>query len=50
MLPYSNITLIARRLEADAEHAHGPSNTRGSVLLTLLPVALVVLWAAILIR
>jgi hypothetical protein len=50
MLPYSNIALIARRFELDSEHEPMLPATRGSLLLTLLPVALVVLWAAVLIR
>ena len=50
MLPISNFALTVRRLRDLEEHEGFLPQERGSLVLTLIPVALTVLWAVVLFR
>jgi hypothetical protein len=50
MLPFANFALMVRRMHDIEEHEPFLPQERGSLLLTLIPIALTVLWAVVLFR
>jgi hypothetical protein len=51
MLPFSNFTRIMHEITVHDEREHpAPTNGRGSIILTLIPIALAVVWAVVLLK